>query len=221
MKPKLISHLILALAFICSRSGAQQTAVTEDGKKVILKVDGTWEYIKEQPKKSDSFDFRKTTWGMSKKQVMSTESAKIERDDEDVLAYSGTVSNMEALIAYIFAEGKLVRAKYVFLPVHTNENDYIIDYDNLKEILTKKYGKPISDEHYWRDKLYQDDFSKWGFAVSLGHLTYYSKWETERSTVFLGLSGENYKVNLVTEYKSKQLASLEEKANEKKKSSEF
>jgi hypothetical protein len=200
---------------------AQQTATTDDGKKVVLKKDGTWEYAKEEPRKSASFDFRKATWGMSKKQVKATESGKIVRDDDDVLAYSGTVSGMEALIAYIFTDSKLVRAKYVFLPDHTNKNDYIVDYKNVKETLTDKYGAAKSDDSYWRNDLYKTDYSEWGFAVSLGHLTYSADWETESTEISLILSGENYKINLATEYTSKQFKSLEETARQKKKKNEF
>jgi len=200
---------------------AQQSATTDDGKNVILKKDGTWEYVKEEPKKTTSSDFRKVAWGMSKKQVKATESSKVERDDDDVVAYSGTVSGMEALIAYIFTDSKLVRAKYVFLPDHTNKNDYIVDYKNVKETLTDKYGVPKSDDSYWRNDLYKSDYSEWGFAVSLGHLTYSADWETESTEISLILSGENYKIRLVTEYTSKQLKSLEETARQKKKKTEF
>jgi hypothetical protein len=221
MKP--IKHAAcFLLVVVCNFLAlAQQTATTDDGKKVILKKDGTWEYAKEEPKRTGSFDFRKANWGMSKKQVKATESGKVERDDDEVLAYSGTVSGMDALIAYIFIDSKLVRAKYVFLPQHTNKNDYIVDYKGIKETLTDKYGSPKSDDSYWRNDLYKTDYSEWGFAVSLGHLTYSAEWETESSEISLILSGENYKIHLATEYISKQLKNLEETARQKKKKTEF
>jgi hypothetical protein len=215
--------IISAVLLFSWISLAQQKATTDDGRRVILKPDSTWEYEKDiLPKaSSSSFDFRKAKWGMSKKQVKATESGKIERDDDVVLGYSGRVSDMECFIVYIFTENKLVRTKYVFIPKHSNENDYIVDYKNIKEGLTKKYGSPKSDDSYWRNELYKDDYSHWGFAVSLGHLTYLADWETESSKISLILSGENYKVNLATEYISKQFEGLEEKAVEKKNKDEL
>lgn len=40
---------------------ADQTAITQDGKQVLLKSDGTWEYLKDQPQKSyKTFDIGTT-----------------------------------------------------------------------------------------------------------------------------------------------------------------
>ncbi len=59
--------------------------------------------------------------------------------------------------------------------------------------------------------MYKEDYSQWGFAVSLGHLTYYSSWETERTSVFFVLNGENYDLETVIEYSSKELSAVEDK----------
>lgn len=200
---------------------AQQNATTDDGKKVLLKKDGTWEYTKDEPKKTTTFDFRKVAWGMSKKQVKATESNMVVVDNDSVLAYTGRVSGKKALISYSFTNSKLVQAIYVFLTDHTNKNDYIVDYENVKETLTNKYGTPKSDDVDWRNDLYKSDDSEWGFAISLGHLNYRSNWETESSEITLLLTGENYKIQLITKYASKQFEGLEETARQKKINIEF
>ncbi|MDI6850997.1 MAG: DUF3157 family protein [bacterium] len=200
---------------------ADQIAVTEDGKKVLLKDDGTWEYVKEEPKKEDLYDFRKTNWGMNKAEVKKTEKSKIVKEDENLLAYQGNVGGLECFILYIFAEGKLVRGKYVFTVTHSNKNDYILDYSTLKEFLVKKYGKPIKDSQLWKNDLYRDEYQNWGFAVSLGHLVYFADWETPNTHIILALYGENYEITLAIEYQSKKLKKLEEKEKEKKALDEF
>ena len=91
----------------------------------------------------------------------------------------------------------------------------------MKEILTKKYGKPIEDKQYWKKDLYKNDYQDWGFAISLGHLSYFATWQTNTTDIFLGLYGDNYKINLGVEYESIQLKVLEEKAKEKKALDEF
>jgi hypothetical protein len=219
MNTKIVFYIPALLFILFCFSFAQQKATTDDGRRVILKSDSTWEYEKDVSTKiipSASSDFRKVKWGMSKKQVKITESGKIERDNERMLAYSGKVSGIECLILYIFAENKLVRAKYVFTPEHTNKNDFIVDYKSVKDGLAKKYGEPKSDDTNWRNDLYKDDYSNWGFAISLGHLMYFAEWETESTEISLILSGENYKTRLAAEYSSKQFQHLEEKAIEKK-----
>ncbi|MCX6143155.1 MAG: hypothetical protein NTZ35_08040 [Ignavibacteriales bacterium] len=222
MQPAKIFALGLLLLRLCAGAYAQQTATTDDGRKVILKTDGTWEYTKKEATvRTNSVDFRKSNWGMSKKQVKATESGKIVRDDETALVYSGEVSGLDALIGYIFVDSKLVRTKYIFLPKHTNQNDFIQDYGTVKAALTEKYGTPKSDNTYWRNELYKSDYSEWGFAVSLGHLVYTAEWETESSKINIILSGENYKVHLSTEYASKRFENLEDAAQQKKKASEF
>lgn len=214
---------LILLLFLCLLTGfSGQFATTEDGKKVLLKDDGTWEYVvKEEPIKKDKYNFRKTTWGMTKEQVKKTEKGKVEIEKDNSLIYSGKVGGLECGIGYVFAEGKLVRTRYLIIEKHTNKNDYITDYKSLKEILTKKYGKPIEDKQYWKKDLYKNDYQDWGFAISLGHLTYFATWRTNKTDIVLGLYGDNYKINLGVEYESIQLKVLEEKAREKKALDEF
>jgi len=201
---------------------ADQIAITGNGKKVILKDDGTWKYVvEEEQKKEDLYDFRKTNWGMSKVQVKKMQKGKIVKEEENFLAYQGNVGGFDCFILYIFAEGNLVRAKYVFTETHSNKNDYISDYNSLKDILTKKYGKLYKDSHIWRNDLYKDDYQDWGLAISLGHLVYQAMWKTTNTEIFLALYGENYKITLEIQYKSEKLKELEEKVKEKKALDEF
>ncbi len=224
MRSKIFYRSVLIILLSISSSilvFANQIAITEDGKNVLLKDDGNWEYIKEEQKKEDLYDFRKTNWGINKAQVKITEKGKIVKEDENLIAYQGNISGLDCFIFYILAEGKLVRAKYAFTETHSNKNDYIPDYNSLKETLIKKYGKPIEDSHLWKNDLYRDDNQNWGFAVSLGHLVYFADWETSTTNISLALYGENYEISLAIEYQSKKLKSLEEKAKQKKTLDEF
>jgi hypothetical protein len=218
---KFMISLFFATLFWVTTGVGDQTAITSDGRKVLLKDDSTWEYVKEVPKDSIHFDFRRTNWGMTKEQVKSTESGKLTQEDDDLLIYDGMTSGMDVFICYIFVDNKLTRSKYIYSTQHTNENDYIIDFKNIKESITQKYGIPKIDDIHWRDELYKDDPSQWGFAVSLGHLIYNATWETETTVMGLLLRGENYEINLSLEYKSKLLASLEKEFRQKEKSSEY
>lgn len=165
---------------------------------------------------ADEYNFRKTKWGMSIAKVKSSEPLDVAKEDTTLLGYKTTVIGKDVFVVYFFIDNKLVRARYVLAESHTNKNDFITDYNDFKEILTKKYGKPKQDESLWRNDLYKDDYSGWGTAISLGHLIYLSSWETPDTEIKNMLMGENYDISCIVEYRSKNLKELEKKAQEKK-----
>lgn len=190
---------------------ADQTVITEDGKKILLKEDKIWEYLMPSPTSEIGSGFRRATWGMSMTEVSTLESAKRLSQNNDMLSYAGVVNNLDCLILYIFDQGKLVQGKYIIIVQHKNKNDYISDYNNLKQMLTKKYGPPSSDKQYWRSDLHKNNYEEWGSAVSLGDLAYYSEWQTPATDIALRLFGDNYVICLVLEYQSVASKNLEEK----------
>jgi len=185
----------------------QEIVVTQDGTEVLLKPDGTWEYIS-RGVSIDEFHFRKTNWGMSKRQVKTIESLQIEEESDDVLVYGGQLLGRNAFIVFLFVNGKLARGRYVISQEHSNLTDFIADYDALRSSLMKKYGEPEQSQTVWKNELYKDDPSEWGDAISYGHLVYYSTWENSETIVSLILCGENYEIQLTIEYESKELKPL-------------
>ncbi len=109
---------------------------------------------------------------------------------------------MNAVFDYDFADGKLFGGGYVFIEEHTNKNDYISDYNNVKEILTREYGSPTIDSTEWRNDLYKNDPQYWGLAISKGHLIYLNTWETQTTEIVLILGGDNFKIKFVAGYTS-------------------
>jgi len=95
------------------------------------------------------------------------------------------------------------------------------DYKNLKDILMEKYDKPIVDKIEWKNDLYKEDKSEWGFAISVGDLVYDTRWEANDTEICLRLSGDNYKIYLVLRYDSKELKEWASKILEEKTKSEF
>lgn len=216
MRSNVLFFLLVFELLLFNLIFADKFATTEDGKKVILKDDGTWEYVKEESKSEDKYDFRSTNWGMSKTQVKATEKMKLIKEYEDLLSYNGSVGELNCNIIYIFVGNKLVRSKYFFINEHFIKNDYIYDYNILKDMLEKKYGKPIDESQIWKNNLYKDDKENWGLAISIGHLLYYTIWETPSTIITLALDGDNFEINLQIEYSSKKLKTLEEKQKGKK-----
>ena len=102
------------------------------------------------------YDFRKTNWGMSKEQVKSTEDKKPNFEDNTMLSYKVAISEKDFECTYLFLDDKLYGSGYLFFGEHTNKNIYIDDYEELKEILTKEYGKPKIDKVTWKNDLFKN-----------------------------------------------------------------
>lgn len=170
---------------------------------------------------AEDFTFRNTKWGMSIDEVKQSEKLKVAQEDNELLGYKTRVIDKDVLLAYIFVNTKLVRAKYVLAERHTNSNDYLIDYNDFNSILTKKYGEPEEDKTIWRNDLYQDDPSEYGTAVSVGHLLKYAKWQTLSTSITSILTGENFNVTVGVEFQSKKYGELENKSKEQKALEQF
>jgi hypothetical protein len=171
--------------------------------------------------KEQVYDFRKTNWGMSKEQVKTTEDKKPDFEADTWLGYFVTISGKDFRCFYSFLEDKLYKSGYSFTGKHTNKNHYITDYKNLKESLTKKYGKPKTDIVLWENNLFKNNKEKWGTAISVGHLLYRATWETPTTMIALTLSGDNYKIGLNIYYESKELEEWVKQIEEKKTSKDF
>ncbi|PWU04706.1 MAG: hypothetical protein C5B51_16255 [Terriglobia bacterium] len=170
-------------------------------------------------------DFRKASWGMTVAQVKAAEPntphESRENGGETILEYAAApISGLEARALYIFAKGKLVRAKYLFVTEHSDQNEFIADYRAIEPFLREKYGKPANERAIWLDDSFQDEPKSYldqdratpanilpsdrfvGLSVSAGHLKLYTQWRTSRTTVLHALTGENFRITHQVEYRA-------------------
>ncbi|MGE4412433.1 MAG: hypothetical protein AB7E45_01890 [Candidatus Caldatribacteriota bacterium] len=158
---------------------------------------------------AQEYDFRQVKWGMSKEDVKEIEDRDIVYEDvggtQELILYADQISKFDCFVSYLFVQDKLASAGYYINEEHTNKNTYIDDYEKLKELLSKKYGQPIKDNIIWKDDLYKDNKKDWGLAISIADLVYSSCWETPTTDIELILTGDNYKIELVIKYVSKEL----------------
>lgn len=159
--------------------------------------------------------FRQTRWGMSKERVLELEGEPSHQrivDGLEMIGYRQKVMDFDCLIEYVFEENKLIRGKYIFLEEHKYKNQYIGDYKKIKDMLIEKYEQPEKDNVTWRNTLFKEDYSRWGLAVSLGHLEYSSLWKTPETEILLRLSGDDMKVSLAIEYTGLEYKDREKEA---------
>jgi hypothetical protein len=214
----LFSALMLAVTIIV----AEKIATTDDGKKVTLRDNGTWDYVKETApdtgtasaadhttlidivKNDPQYDFRKAKWGMNRKLVMASETAKLPKSHGDTIEYEVQFLGYNCTVVYIFAGDVLVRAAFQIGQDHIDPALFYIDYENLKKFLVPQYGSPAVNRCDWVNEMYRADKAKWGFAVSLGFLTCSTRWESGRTGITLLIHGGNHLISTSIEYSALQ-----------------
>lgn len=164
-------------------------------------------------------DFRSAKWGMTQEEVKVVESLELKAEDSEAeaLFYRTEISNLAADVMYQFVDDRLVSAAYVFNGSHVNKNMYIDDMKLLKDLLTEKYGMPLGGMT-WSSDLYKSDPTKYGQAVSIGHLGYLYQWSTlnTRTRIALSLRGDNFKTFLVIGYRAMDSLGMKRTKDRKK-----
>jgi hypothetical protein len=147
--------------------------------------------------------FRQAQWEMTQNQVLRLEGnpvVKEKSDGLDVMRYKENVKEMDCWVEYIFKEDKLIKANYIFLVDHEYKSLYFGDYKKVKEFLTEIHEQSPLTNVNWMNPTHKEDYSKWGLAVSLGHLEYSAIWNLPETEIVLRLFGKNNKVNLIVDY---------------------
>lgn len=124
----------------------------------------SWLKLKESASPAEAGDapntvyFRSTRWGMTPKEVQSSETdhTLVSFDGLDP-AEPGTAATQKldreievlpgfpAKVHFCFTEGRLFIAGYEYVQKHPNPDDYLDDYAILKKWLTFQYGQPTAD----------------------------------------------------------------------------
>jgi hypothetical protein len=111
------------------------------------------------------------------------------------------VAGIACHIDYMFSsQNQLVKTRYSFAQDHIEKNNYIADYIKLNEFFADQYGKPQREERIWHDPSLKADPADWGKAVSLGHLSYQTRWVVSETQIQLNLFGTDEHVALEVLY---------------------
>jgi hypothetical protein len=181
-------------------------------KTKVLTIQG--DGVKSENNEEIKNHFRSTRWGMSKEQVVRIEGKPNHLENSeglDFIQYPQRILNMDCMIGYVFVENKLAKARYSFLGKRGDENQYIEEYDKIKEILIKIYGKPANEWAVWLDPQYKNDHSSWELAVCRGHLELNSKWTDAETEILLHLSGGKNRLSLAVDYSGLEYIDLAKK----------
>lgn len=154
-------------------------------------------------------DFRTANWGDSKALVKQKEKKKLLIERENDIMYEDSMLGFSTYVVYYFnQDGKLYQGLYSFDVSHISPDLYFDDYDKIKQNIAKKYGIG-TDKDSWKDDLFKDSP---GTALTMGYYRKACTWTTEKSTLILGLSGDNLKVGLMLIYTSRTVGNEEKSA---------
>jgi len=150
--------------------------------------------------------FRNVYWGMTEDEVKESETVPLLFEDlittdtkskANTLQYSDTVFDTYCTFRYyINREGELDNIKIDFTQPREDNNDYLDDYEKLKQTLISLYGKPSSDKENWYmdSKKGKEEF--YGQAVENGELSLSCTWRLDEMRIKISLSGHDQQISL-------------------------
>ncbi|MCX7973281.1 MAG: hypothetical protein N3B16_02105 [Candidatus Aminicenantes bacterium] len=133
-------------------------------------------------------------WGESIEKVLSLQGEPNEKrtlENLDVFEYQRELKDYLAIIEFIFNKNKLIQIHVEFWQIAGTKNIPLRDYEQIKNCLSATFGLPLEDNIHWQNPTFQYDELSWGYAISLGHLFYETRWASSELELLLRLRGEN------------------------------
>jgi len=133
-------------------------------------------------------------WGASKEKIISFEGepeSQRRLENLEVLEYNRSFRGYETHLEYVFSDNRLIQVRLELWQVAGEKNGALQTYDQIKGYLQEKFGPPFEDSVNWENPTFKYDELSWGYAVSLGHLNYQTRWISANLELRLQLRGEN------------------------------
>ncbi len=145
------------------------------------------------------FDFchlEPSFWGAPIEKIISLEGEPDQRkklDNLEVLYYQRDLMDYMAYLQFIFNDNSLIQIHIELWQIAGSKNKPLRDYEQIKTCLSTNFGSPFEDIVHWQNPTFRYDELSWGYAVSLGHLIYQTRWINQGVELGLRLRGENKK----------------------------
>jgi len=181
----------------------------------------------------EEYDFKRTRWGMSVKEVRASEQSRLLRKEggkkEYRLVYSASIAGLDGCIVYGFSEYKLRSSLYSFSIEQSTEA--LQKYRYLKDNITKKYGKPDSSKSIFSEEK-RRELGPFSFVLLLprtfrskdffekGQFVMETVWATDFTYINLLVKKEDEKYHLEIGYEHKRWADDRRKEEEGRKNQE-
>ncbi|MBN1150475.1 hypothetical protein JXA84_04550 [candidate division WOR-3 bacterium] len=142
---------------------------------------------------SYEFSFDEIHWEFKKADVIETQTSTLVEEGENYLFYETTLLGEKVTSSYFFdTDGKLKSFDYIFVD-QFDDQTYKNMYDNLKNMLTEKYGPIHSEDIQPANGLYSiDNWEELMEAVSTDHAFINAVWISEEHQMICYLSIVHY-----------------------------
>lgn len=160
------------------------------------------------------FNFRNAHWGDSIENVKKNETATFVSESSNALTFEDTLFGQKAHVTYIFLDGKLVRAKYYFNDIFSNDVLYLPFVKKIILAYTEKYQKP----NRFKDVFIENGCpsNDYGFCVSFGYSNMFVEWGDYNTEIVLGWNGQNGASIVQIEYTDMTMSAQENKKTKEK-----
>ena len=174
-------------------------------KKLILVVFVVSLVTQAKLSQGEDFTFRNSNWGMTKEAVAASENRLDPVSiNKNSIAYKTQLLGKNVQLMYFFTQNRLTGSAYKLDDNYLNSNHFLNTYKTFKAALIRKYGSPAEETTTWTNDTFRNVRLKRGLALSLGHTEYFSNWETPQTRINISLKEENYYVQCLIEYWSKE-----------------
>ena len=167
---------------------------------VLLLIGAVAASATDHPLPTGGKDFRAATWGQSRQEVRSSESAAPSLDDGPLLAFPATVSGQPCQVIYLFTQNRLCMGFYQWSNIHSDLATYFTDAAAHREVLVSAWQDPQIDKWDWEDPMFENDPDMRAEALGLGLVRYELGWMIDRSIVALRMSGGNLEGDILVMY---------------------
>ena len=164
--------------------------------------------------REEDYDFRNTRWGVSKEDVLGSESGEPVVKIDSQIGYFTEILDKNIYVAFIFDNEHLISALYALRDMRENLDDSLKDFEDFKKTLIMKYGEPNAGQgDIWADPSFRDedtlkalllDRSKYEAALRKGQILHAAMWKTDKTWIKVALSKmmEGHACGVTVEYKS-------------------
>jgi len=151
---------------------------------------------------ANAADFRGVSWGATAAEIQKAEGRKADNASPQGLIYVTTLAGIKCLAMYGLKGGQLSSGVYSFVEHRKNNGLYILDFEKINDLLTKKYGSPqIADQ--WVNETYKNKPKLHGTALWLGHLSKISGFTNGETSIAHVLNHEDEKISHRIYYQNK------------------
>lgn len=158
--------------------------------------------------------FAGVPWGSSRERVIAAMGKQPRYSDDRGVVFDDHIAGMPVRATFLFSNNQLTRGTYLFTAKHDYENRYLEAFNDIEEILKRKYGEPAISDTTWHNNMFKYVYKDYGLAISLGQMSMLAGWKIGCVKFTHTISGGNGQIRHGIEYYHLRMQSMEADAGD-------